>query len=91
MIVPEDNKHGGVGSTVGNAVVQVGDVAGAFVGRGDEAIFSLGVVSHQDPGQVHASVPAAVRRGVAVCRVDGIHGKISAFAIHGSCRETDIK
>lgn len=91
MVVSEDNKHGGVGNPIDNTVVQVRGVAGVFVGRGDEATFSLGEVSNQDPGQVHALVPVAVRLGVAVCRVGGIHGKVSAFAVHGSCRKTDIK
>lgn len=67
MEVTEDDKHGWVGSVISNAVIQVCSVAGAFVGRGDKATFSLGEVSNQDPGQVHALLSFGVGRGVALC------------------------
>lgn len=89
LVVSEDHEHGGVGGVVRDAVVQVCVAAGAFVGRRDEAAFALGVVPHQDPGQVHALLPAGVRSCVAIGRVLGVHGEVGAFAIHCGCRRTD--
>lgn len=86
LVILEHHKHGGFGDTVGDAVVQVGAVAQAFVGGGDHAGFPLGEVPHQDPGQVHALVPAAVDFGIAVGRVGGVHREVGAFAVHGGCR-----
>lgn len=91
LVISEDDKHGGVGCIICDAVVQVCAVAGAFVGRRDEAAFALGVVPHQDPGQVHALVPAAVRSCVAVGRVLGVHCEVGAFAVKRRCGKTDIE
>lgn len=89
LVIREDDKHGGFGCNVRDAVVQVW--ARAFVGRRDEAAFALGVVPHQDPGQVHALVATAVRSSVTPGRVLGVHCEVGAFAINGGCRKTNIR
>lgn len=89
MVVTEDNEHGWLGNIVGDAVIQVCSIAGTLVGRGDKATSSLGEVSNQDPGQVHALVPTSVRFGVAPGRVGRVHREVSAIAISSSCRDKE--
>lgn len=87
--VAEDDEHGRVGSVINNTIVQICSIPGALGGRGDHASSSLGKVSDQDPGQVHALLPSDVRLGVPPRRVDGVHSKVRAVAVHRSYKKTN--
>ena len=78
--VIEDYKDGCIGAVICHTVVQVCNIAGALGGGGDHALYSLGEVSHQDLGQVHALVLLAVRFSVAMW-VFRAHSKVGTIAV----------
>ena len=76
LCVTEDDEHARISRVINNAVIQIGGIPGVPDGRDDHATSSLGEVSDQDPGQVHALLPPGVRLGVALSRVRRVHSKV---------------
>ena len=78
--VIEDDKHGWSCRVVSDAVIQV-CIPRASGGRRDHSRPALDEVSNQNPGQVHALMPAGISPGITLRRVDRVHRKVRSIAI----------